>query len=181
MGLYIPPPESTYGFRKCCEAVRDAVPIELIALRYTELQPLGGKAWFDGRCPLPDHDDREPSFYIYPPGRWWCYGCNRGGDVIDLEFHWGGYNELWVAMIALKEEFDVELPRRPEKWRRWQQTKQGIRAAAEGVREGVWRERVFKMLVLSGPEFEIGDSEERRAAIKRAWNVWESEMRRIGQ
>jgi hypothetical protein len=61
------PPENTYGFRKCCDAVRNAVPIEQIARRYTDLEPLGGQAWFTGRCPLPDHDDRTPSFYIYPP------------------------------------------------------------------------------------------------------------------
>ena len=62
-------PGDTYGFRKSCEAVREAVPIEEIARRYTELEPCGGKAWFCGRCPLPDHDDQTPSFYVYPPGR----------------------------------------------------------------------------------------------------------------
>jgi CHC2 zinc finger len=180
MQLYSQPPESTYGFRKCCEAVRAAVPIEVIARRYTEIELLGGRAWFVGRCPLPDHDDHDPSFYIYPPGRFYCYGCDRGGDVIDLEFHCGGYNELWAAMIAQKEEFDVELPRRPEKQRRWQQTKQDIRTAAEEARKVVRRERLFKALVLSGPEFEIEDPKERRAAIRRAWEEWEREMRRIG-
>jgi hypothetical protein len=52
MGVYSPPPESTYAFRKCCEAIRAAVPIEVIARRYTELNPLGGRAWFDGRCQI---------------------------------------------------------------------------------------------------------------------------------
>ena len=181
MEVYSQPPESTYWFRKCCEAVRAAVPIEEIARRYTELQPLGGRAWFTGSCPLPDHDDHDPSFYIYPPGRWWCYGCDRGGDVIDLEFHCGVYNELWEAMIALASEYSVELPRRSEKWHHWQRTKLDIHAAAEEVREVVWRERVFKMLVLSGPEFEIEDPKERRATVERAWKVWKAEVRRIGR
>src|SRR5919107_2004939 len=114
MELYSQPPESTYGFRKCCEAVRAAVPIEQVARRYTELRPFGGRAWFNGRCPLPDHDDRDPSSYIYPPGRWWCYGCGRGGDVIDLEFRCGGHSELWQAMITLKGDFGVEIPGRSE-------------------------------------------------------------------
>ncbi len=100
--------------------------------------------------------------------------------MVDLEFLCGGYQELGEAMVALKEEFGVELPRRPEKWHRWQQRKQGIRAAAVGAREVVRRERLFKLLVLSGPEFEIEDPKERRAAIKRAWKAWEREMRRIG-
>src|SRR5215212_2725071 len=180
MELYDPATESTYGFRKCCEAVKAAAPVESVARRYTELRPLGGRAWFDGRCPLPDHDDRNPSFYIYPPGRWHCYGCDRGGDVIDLEFFCGGYAEKWAAMVALKEEFGVTLPGRPERWYGWQQTKCEIRNAAEEARKAVRRERAFKVLVLTGPEFEIDDPEERRAAIERAWKVWESEMRRIG-
>ena len=41
MGLNDQPSENTYGFRKCCEAVKAAVPIEVIARRYTELKPLG--------------------------------------------------------------------------------------------------------------------------------------------
>src|SRR3712207_302155 len=70
-------PNSGYGFRNCCEAVRNAVPIEEVARRYTTLEPFGGKAWFVGRCALPDHEDTTASFYIYPPGRFWCYGCGR--------------------------------------------------------------------------------------------------------
>lgn len=37
-----------------------------------------------GLCPL--HNERSPSFYIYPDtNRWWCYGgCARGGDVINF-------------------------------------------------------------------------------------------------
>ncbi len=33
-------------------------------------------------CPL--HADNHPSFCIYPSGKWYCFGENRGGDVIDL-------------------------------------------------------------------------------------------------
>jgi hypothetical protein len=34
-------------------------------------------------CPLPDHDDRTPSFCIYPTATegWYCYGCDRGGGI----------------------------------------------------------------------------------------------------
>jgi hypothetical protein len=170
MEVYSQQPESTYGFRKCREAVRAAAPTEEIARRYTEAKPLGG-AWFDAHCPLPDHHDPDASFYIYPPGLWWCFECDRGGDVVDLEFLCGGYHSLGEAIVTLKEEFDVELPRRPEKRHCWQQRKQDICAAAAGVREMVRRERLFKVLVLSGPEFEIEDPKERRAAIKRAWKA----------
>ncbi|WP_083500478.1 CHC2 zinc finger domain-containing protein [Sphingomonas endophytica] len=38
-----------------------------------------------GRCPLPDHVDRDPSFWISPDGRRWkCFGCQRSGDALDL-------------------------------------------------------------------------------------------------
>lgn len=34
-------------------------------------------------CPLPDHDDRTPSFKVYetPERGVWCFGCHRGGDI----------------------------------------------------------------------------------------------------
>jgi hypothetical protein len=34
-------------------------------------------------CPLPDHDDTEPSFQVLS-SHWRCFGCGRGGSVIDL-------------------------------------------------------------------------------------------------
>ena len=37
------PPDTSYGFRKCCEAIRNAVPIEEVARRYTDLEPFGGE------------------------------------------------------------------------------------------------------------------------------------------
>jgi CHC2-type zinc finger protein len=110
------PPDTSYGFHRCCEAIRDVVPIENVARRYTKLEPLGGAAWFTGRCPLPDHGDKTPSFYIYPPGRFHCYGCGRSGDVVDLEFHCGDYGELWEAMIALAVDYGEELPERTGRW-----------------------------------------------------------------
>jgi len=44
---------------------------------------------FKVRCPLPGHDERTPSFYYYPDGGYWCFGCGRGGkDVISFAFHY---------------------------------------------------------------------------------------------
>src|SRR5947209_3299935 len=38
-----------------------------------------GKA-FKGLCPF--HNERTPSFYIFPESQTWrCFGCNEGGDV----------------------------------------------------------------------------------------------------
>jgi len=40
----------------------------------------------DVRCPLPDHEERNPSCRVYPtPERGWiCFGCQRGGTIYDL-------------------------------------------------------------------------------------------------
>lgn len=42
----------------------------------------GGKVLM-GLCLF--HNERHPSFCVYPAtNRWWCYGCNQGGDTINL-------------------------------------------------------------------------------------------------
>ncbi len=128
------PLDTSYGFRKCCEAIRDAVPIEEIARRYTDLEPFGCKAWFVGWCAIPDHEDKTASFYIYPPGRFWCYGCSRGGDVVDLEFFCGDYGELWEAMVSLAVEYNVDLPERPRRWFARQERQKPVRDACEEVK-----------------------------------------------
>lgn len=45
------------------------------------------------RCPLPDHDDPEPSFHVYPTAEkgWYCFGCKRGGDIYSLAGLLAGY------------------------------------------------------------------------------------------
>ena len=159
---------SSYGFRRCCQAIRDGVPIEEVARRYTDLEPLGGAAWFTGRCPLPDHEDRTPSFYLYPQGRYWCYGCNRGGDVVDLEFFCGEYGELWEAMVSLAVEYDVELPRRPQRWYDKEARHVRWREEADKVRAEVVRRRIFRLLVLPTVN-RIEEEEERREELMRAW------------
>jgi CHC2 zinc finger len=166
-------PNSGYGFRKCCEAIRDAVPIEMVARRHTKLEPFGGKAWFTGRCPLPDHEDKTPSFYIYPPGRWWCYGCGRGGDVVDLEFHCGDHGEPWEAMVALAVEYGVELMRRPQRWNEKDARHARWRDEADRVRAEVVRRRVFRLLILPTVD-RIEKEEEHRAELERAWRDFSS-------
>jgi hypothetical protein len=166
------PADTSYGFRKCCEAIRDAVPIEEVAQRYTHLEPFGGKAWFTGRCPLPDHEDKTPSFYIYPPGRYHCYGCGGSGDVVDLEFHCGDYSELWEAMISLAVEYGVELPGRSERWHKAQQRRVTyLDWAYEVIGEELSR-RVFKVSVLPFIDAII-DQREREEALSRAWERWQ--------
>jgi DNA primase len=37
------------------------------------------------RCPLPGHEDKNPSFaFFFSSNTWKCFGCGRGGTTIDL-------------------------------------------------------------------------------------------------
>ena len=37
-------------------------------------------------CPLPDHEDSHASCRIFREAErgWWCFGCSRGGRIVDL-------------------------------------------------------------------------------------------------
>jgi hypothetical protein len=48
----------------------------------------GRGRWRSGRCPLPDHEDKHPSFAVnIDTGFWVCHGCQRKGDVINLHMY----------------------------------------------------------------------------------------------
>lgn len=52
-----------------------------IASRYIRLRRTGRQ--FVGLCPF--HSERHESCYVEPRRKlWYCFGCNRGGDVFDL-------------------------------------------------------------------------------------------------
>ena len=62
------------------DALRARHPIEHVIAAYVDLRPVG--RLLQARCPLPGHDDPDPSFTVYPENQsFYCYGCNRGGDV----------------------------------------------------------------------------------------------------
>jgi hypothetical protein len=58
-----------------------AVPLVDIAMRSIKLRRAGRT--FMGLCPF--HNERRPSFHIYPQkNNFYCYGCNKGGNVINF-------------------------------------------------------------------------------------------------
>lgn len=57
------------------------VPIESIASQHIQLRK-GGK-YYVGLCPF--HNEKNPSFYIYPDtNSFYCYGCQKGGNIINF-------------------------------------------------------------------------------------------------
>jgi len=75
-----------------------------------------GDKWV-GRRPLPDHDDKTPSFTVYPGDRGWhCYGCGRGGDVVELARYVWSIENAGEAAGYLLLEFGHEIPPRPPAW-----------------------------------------------------------------
>lgn len=57
------------------------VPIKQIVCQDTTLRRSGKN--LTGLCPL--HKEKHPSFFIYPEtNSFWCFGCQQGGDTINL-------------------------------------------------------------------------------------------------
>ena len=68
-------------------------------------------------CPLPDHYERSGSFYLQKH-RWFCFGCQRGGDIIDFAQHYHEIDSLpkaiklverWLGLLETEDVDDAEL------------------------------------------------------------------------
>ncbi len=165
-----------YGFRRALETVKAAVP--LIDEADLLCGPAGartglrraGERWV-GLCPLPDHDEKTPSFTVFPDDHWWCFGCNRGGDVLDLHQLAHGYAEKWEALISLAQERGVELPVRSERWRGSWDRKNEYKDAAYRVLGGVLKRRLYRTLILPFVDL-IEDPDDRARELERTWEEW---------
>jgi DNA primase len=135
----------SYGIRKAIEAIKDVIPIEQVAAEYGEFKLLGNGRLL-GRCVAPDHEDRTPSMTVFTnTQRFKCFGCGLSGDVIDLEEIAGKHVETWTAVVDLSRRYGVELPQRPERWHRHQNTKADM---CEELRKGlakVYQRRLYRM------------------------------------
>jgi DNA primase len=90
------------------EELRERVDLAELASRFTDLNP-SGRALV-GRCPYPNHEDTNPSFHVYPEGRFFCYGCRWHGDVTDLWAAVKGLRPGTEAALDLAREYSVDLP-----------------------------------------------------------------------
>jgi CHC2 zinc finger len=126
-------------------------------------------------CVLSDHEDKTPSFCVDPNKNvWFCHGCLRGGDVIELaRFAWG-YEKHEVAMAAadLLHEFGHPIPERPKSWYRKQERQKPLKDAIDRVRFEHLRRRLFRGLLLPSL-VRIEDPEERKAEALIFWEATE--------
>src|SRR5512135_1581170 len=66
--------------REDVDHVREASRIDEVIGEHVTLRQAGIGS-MKGLCPF--HDEKTPSFNVRPPlGRWHCFGCDEGGDVI---------------------------------------------------------------------------------------------------
>jgi len=156
-------------------AAKEAVTVIDLADRLTG--PCGlkrrGAEWV-GRCPLPDHEDKTPSFSVETNKNvWYCHGCHRGGDVVKLaQLAWGfSERESHIAAAELLLEFGHELPQRPPSYFRKQERQKKMREALDEVRIQRVRRRLMRLEMQFITKTE--DPTERREEAERTWKeLW---------
>jgi hypothetical protein len=172
------------SYTRPIDAAKEAVQVIDLADRLCGPEGLRrvGKEWV-GRCPLPDHEDRSPSFTVNPEKNvFFCHGCLQGGDVVELARLAWAYDQrdAHVAAGMLLMEYGHEVPERPPAWFRKQERQRHARTAIEEAIKGNFRRRVFKYIVLPYLQLSASPSE-RRSEIAAAWKNFEASMRRIGR
>lgn len=82
----IPPtPVRDNALRERIERMHQRFPIERFCEDLLGLHLVKRGAYLKATCPLPGHQDKTPSFYVFADtNRARCFGCNRGGDIFDL-------------------------------------------------------------------------------------------------
>jgi hypothetical protein len=154
------------------DAAKEAVPVIDLADRLGGPGSLRrvGKEWV-GRCLIPDHEDRSPSFTVNPEKNvWFCHGCLHGGDVVELARLAWGYDqvEAHTAAAMLLVEFGHEVPQRPPAWFRKQKRQRAMRDLIEDARVEVLARRIWRW-ILEPVVCEIEDAEERAMVAERLW------------
>lgn len=92
--------------REDVDAVRERARIDEVVGAHVTLKPAGVGS-LKGLCPF--HDERSASFHVRPQvGRWHCFGCNEGGDVISFVQKIDGL-AFTEAVEYLAERFGVQL------------------------------------------------------------------------
>jgi len=151
--------------------VKGTVGCDRVAELESALRPVGGK--LVGQCPLPDHEDSTPSFYCYANEHagffdsWRCYGCNRGGDVVDLwHCQQGPFGNLVMAMQDLAERFNLKLWREEDLMSDTQLAARRARRRVDTAFDRALKAHYFDRWVMPVVNA-VEDLDERRALLER--------------
>jgi DNA primase len=159
--------------RRVIEKAKEKVPVIDLGERLCGPGGLrkAGKEWV-GRCPLPDHEDKTPSFSVNPEKNVWiCHGCSRGGSVVDLaRFAWGyERHELTMAAADLLHELGHPIPEQPASWHRKQERQRPVRNAIEEAWVKHYQRRLYRGFL---PAIEdIDDVDQRRKEAELFWDA----------
>jgi hypothetical protein len=122
-------------------------------------------------CIIPDHHEKTPSFRVNP-GKdvWYCDGCARGGDVIELARLVWGYSKHEVGIVAglLLETFGHKPPPRPASWHRKQSRQERARREIEAAKTRRVQRRIYRW-ILAPALVNISDEVERLEEAEHAW------------
>jgi len=169
-------PQEDRGVGKPIEAAKALIPtIDLADLLCGpgQMRRVGDR-WV-ACCPLPGHDERTASFTVYPGDRgWWCYGCGRGGDVVDLaRIAWGFPDDGRGAAEAaayLLSEFGHPIPERPAAWYARQERQRPVRDAIEDARVEVLMRRLWRWVFIPIMA-DLEDADERARMGDELWSA----------
>lgn len=97
------------------QAVR-GIPLYDVFQRYLsgELRKSGSR--FLSRCPF--HEDRTPSFYLFPDNRYKCFGCGAHGDAVNLLAKLQGLRPIEAARLLAADFGIVVSDMGPEEYER---------------------------------------------------------------
>ena len=88
--------------KQAAQVIRDQVTMEQILSLY-------GYTTKKGFMCCPFHGEKEPSLKVYPKsGGWHCFGCERGGSVIDFVKEHEGC-DFRTAVIAIDRALHLDL------------------------------------------------------------------------
>ncbi|WP_456788095.1 DNA primase [Cellulomonas sp. P5_C5] len=168
--------------REDVEAVRERAHIEEIVGQHVTLRSAGVGS-MKGLCPF--HDERSPSFHVRPQvGRYHCFGCGEGGDVIDFVQKVDGLGfseavEYLAGKVGLQLRYEEGGAPRPGE----EPGKRRRLIEAHKVAEEFYREQLSTPAAAAGRQFLAERGFDRAAAadfgVGFAPQGWDSLMRHL--
>lgn len=78
--------------------IKERIPIVELINRFVPLRQVGNR--FVAPCPF--HQETKPSFNVTPDGRFYCFGCQKTGDIFTfwMEYHGVSFKEALEQLAA---------------------------------------------------------------------------------